>query len=116
MRAGCGGGGSASAVAGRAGEGAQARQASARGWRASRISAHGGVGAENYARYIKHVLLLPYSAGEIRVIGEREYQRQPAFEDRGVTRPRDPDARAGHIRAEPRMGASRRMRTCQIPA
>ncbi|MBB4838552.1 uncharacterized protein (DUF885 family) [Sphingomonas kyeonggiensis] len=43
------------------------------------LPAYGGVGAENYAWYLKHVLLLPYTPDEIRVIGEREYQRQLAF-------------------------------------
>ena len=43
------------------------------------LPAHGGVGAENYAWYLKHVLLLPYTPEEVRVIGEREYQRQIAF-------------------------------------
>lgn len=43
------------------------------------LPAHGGVGADNYAWYLKHVLLLPYTPEQIRVIGEREYQRQIAF-------------------------------------
>lgn len=43
------------------------------------LPAHGGVGRENYAWYLKNVLLLPYTPEEIAVIGEREYQRQIAF-------------------------------------
>jgi hypothetical protein len=43
------------------------------------LPAHGGVGKENYAWYLKNVLLLPYTPEEIAVIGEREYQRQIAF-------------------------------------
>jgi hypothetical protein len=40
---------------------------------------HGGVGRENYDWYLRHVLLLPYTAEEIETIGEREYQRMIAF-------------------------------------
>ncbi len=40
---------------------------------------HGGVGRENYDWYLRHVLLLPYTADEIETIGEREYQRMVAF-------------------------------------
>ena len=40
---------------------------------------HGGVGKDNYAWYLKNVLLLPYTPEEIETIGEREYQRQIAF-------------------------------------
>lgn len=43
------------------------------------LPAHGGVGRENYAWYLKNVLLLPYTPDEVGVIGEREYQRQIAF-------------------------------------
>ena len=43
------------------------------------LPAHGGVGAENYAWYLRHVLLLPYTPAEVAMIGEREYQRQIAF-------------------------------------
>jgi uncharacterized protein (DUF885 family) len=43
------------------------------------LPAHGGVGRDNYAWYLKNVLLLPYTPEEIGVIGEREYQRQLAF-------------------------------------
>ena len=43
------------------------------------LPAHGGVGRDNYAWYLKHVLLLPYTPEEVGVIGEREYQRQVAF-------------------------------------
>ncbi|MHB9881185.1 DUF885 family protein [Pacificimonas sp. ICDLI1SI03] len=43
------------------------------------LPAHGGVGEDNYAWYLRHVLLLPYTPEEIAVIGEREYQRQVAF-------------------------------------
>lgn len=43
------------------------------------LPAHGGVGRENYAWYLRNVLLFPYSLEEIAAIGEREYQRQVAF-------------------------------------
>lgn len=43
------------------------------------LPAHGGAGAENYAWYLRKVLMLPYTPEEIAVIGEREYQRQLAF-------------------------------------
>ncbi|MFZ5666373.1 MAG: DUF885 family protein [Pseudomonadota bacterium] len=43
------------------------------------LPAHGGVGKENYAWYLKNVLLLPYTPEEVETIGEREYQRQVAF-------------------------------------
>jgi hypothetical protein len=61
---------------------AQAAAADFKAWLESieiGLPAYGGVGAENYAWYLKHVLLLPYTPEEIRVIGEREYQRQVAF-------------------------------------
>jgi len=43
------------------------------------LPAHGGVGRDNYAWYLKNVLLLPYTLEEIEALGEREYQRQIAF-------------------------------------
>lgn len=43
------------------------------------LPAHGGVGRDNYAWYLKNVLMLPYTPEEVEVIGEREYQRQLAF-------------------------------------
>ena len=43
------------------------------------LPAHGGVWRENYAWYLRNVLLLPYTPEEIGVIGEREYQRQVTF-------------------------------------
>ncbi|WP_448663927.1 DUF885 family protein [Sphingomonas sp. CJ20] len=43
------------------------------------LPAHGGVGAANYAWYLRNVLLLPYTPQEIETIGEREYARQVAF-------------------------------------
>ncbi|WP_162806685.1 DUF885 family protein [Sphingosinicella terrae] len=43
------------------------------------LPAHGGVGRENYDWYLRHVLLLPYTADEVETIGEREYQRMIAF-------------------------------------
>jgi uncharacterized protein (DUF885 family) len=61
---------------------AQAAAAEFKAWLESieaGLPAYGGVGAENYAWYLKHVLLLPYTPEQIRVIGEREYQRQLAF-------------------------------------
>ncbi len=45
----------------------------------AKLPAHGGVGRENYAWYLNNVLLLPYTPEEVRLIGEREYQRQVAF-------------------------------------
>jgi hypothetical protein len=43
------------------------------------LPAHGGIGRENYDWYLRHVLLLPYTWEEMRVIGEREYQRSMLF-------------------------------------
>ncbi|WP_157123742.1 DUF885 family protein [Allosphingosinicella indica] len=43
------------------------------------LPAHGGVGRENYDWYLRHVLLLPYTADQIETIGDREYQRMVAF-------------------------------------
>lgn len=40
------------------------------------LPANGGVGRENYAWYLKNVLLLPHTPEQIETIGEREYQRQ----------------------------------------
>ena len=45
----------------------------------AKLPAFGGVGRENYAWYLKNVLLLPYTPEQIQTIGEREYQRQVAF-------------------------------------
>ena len=45
----------------------------------AQLPAHGGVGRENYAWYLKNVLLLPHTVNEIETLGEREYQRQIAF-------------------------------------
>jgi len=45
----------------------------------AKLPAHGGVGRDNYAWYLKNVLLLPYTPEEVGLIGEREYQRQVAF-------------------------------------
>jgi uncharacterized protein (DUF885 family) len=39
------------------------------------LPAHGGIGREEYDWYLRHVLLFPYSSEEMRVIGEREYDR-----------------------------------------
>lgn len=36
---------------------------------------HAGVGAENYDWYLRYILLFPYAAADIRIIGEREHQR-----------------------------------------
>ena len=61
---------------------AQAAAASFKAWLESievTLPAHGGVGRDNYAWYLKNVLLLPYTPEEVQVIGEREYQRQVAF-------------------------------------
>lgn len=41
--------------------------------------AHGGIGREDYDWYLKHVLLFPYTWEEMRVIGEREYERSMVF-------------------------------------
>ncbi|MGF7146603.1 uncharacterized protein (DUF885 family) [Sphingomonas zeicaulis] len=43
------------------------------------LPAHGGVGRDNYAWYLRNVLLLPYTPEQIELLGEREYQRQVAF-------------------------------------
>lgn len=43
------------------------------------LPAHGGVGRENYDWYLRHVLLFPYTWEEMRIIGEREYQRAMTF-------------------------------------
>lgn len=40
---------------------------------------HGGVGRENYNWLLKHVLLFPYDWEELRVLGEREYERSMVF-------------------------------------
>ncbi|MGP1283855.1 MAG: DUF885 family protein [Parasphingopyxis sp.] len=40
---------------------------------------HGGIGRENYDWYLRHVLLFPYSWEEMRIIGEREYERALTF-------------------------------------
>jgi uncharacterized protein (DUF885 family) len=40
---------------------------------------HGGIGKDNYNWYLRHVLLFPYSWDEMRVIGEREYERSMTF-------------------------------------
>ncbi len=61
---------------------AQAAAASFKEWLEgveARLPAHGGVGRDNYAWYLKNVLLLPYTPEEVQVIGEREYQRQVTF-------------------------------------
>lgn len=61
---------------------AQAAAAEFKGWLEgieAGLPTHGGVGKENYAWYLKNILLLPYTTDEIAVIGEREYQRQIAF-------------------------------------
>lgn len=61
---------------------AQAAAAAFRSWLQTieaKLPAHGGVGRDNYAWYLKNVLLLPYTPEEIAVLGEREYQRQVAF-------------------------------------
>lgn len=61
---------------------AQAAAAAFKSWLESieaMLPAYGGVGKDNYAWYLKNVLLLPYTPDEVGVIGEREYQRQIAF-------------------------------------
>lgn len=40
---------------------------------------HGGIGKDNYNWYLRHVLLFPYSWDDMRVIGEREYERSMTF-------------------------------------
>jgi uncharacterized protein (DUF885 family) len=45
----------------------------------SKLPAHGGIGRENYDWYLRHVLLFPYTWEEMRVLGEREYQRSMVF-------------------------------------
>ncbi|WP_439468655.1 DUF885 family protein [Blastomonas fulva] len=61
---------------------AQAAAADFKAWLESieaRLPAHGGVGKDNYAWYLKNVLLLPYTPEQVETIGEREYQRQLTF-------------------------------------
>lgn len=61
---------------------AQAAAAEFKAWLESieaSLPAHGGVGRENYAWYLRNVLLFPYSVDEVAAIAEREYQRQVAF-------------------------------------
>ncbi|MDM7955704.1 DUF885 family protein [Blastomonas sp.] len=61
---------------------AQAAAAEFKSWLESieaGLPAHGGVGKDNYAWYLKNVLLLPYTPEEVETIGEREYQRQVTF-------------------------------------
>lgn len=61
---------------------AQAAAASFKAWLegiAAGLPAHGGVGRDNYAWYLRNVLLLPYTPEAIELLGEREYQRQIAF-------------------------------------
>ena len=45
----------------------------------SRLPPTGGIGRENYDWYLRHVLLFPYSWEEMRILGEREYQRSMVF-------------------------------------
>lgn len=82
---------------------AQAAAAEFKAWLESieaGLPAHGGVGKDNYAWYLKNVLLLPYTPDEIAVIGEREYQRQVAFlkieehRNRGIAMPEPVTTRA----------------------
>ncbi len=40
---------------------------------------HGGVGREDYDWYLKHVLLFPYSWEEMKILGQREYERSLTF-------------------------------------
>src|SRR6056297_2210670 len=40
---------------------------------------HGGVGAEEYDWYLRHVMLFPYTAEELMTLAEREYQRSMVF-------------------------------------
>ncbi|AHE52718.1 DUF885 family protein [Sphingomonas sanxanigenens] len=61
---------------------AQAAAASFKAWLEgieAGLPAHGGVGRDNYAWYLRNVLLLPYTPEQIELLGEREYQRQVAF-------------------------------------
>lgn len=45
----------------------------------SSLPPHGGIGRENYDWYLRHVLLFPYSWEQMRILGEREYQRSMVF-------------------------------------
>ena len=40
-----------------------------------RMTAPAGIGKENYDWYMRHVLLFPYTWEDMRIIGEREYER-----------------------------------------
>ena len=42
-------------------------------------TAPAGIGSENYNWFLKNVMLLPYTLEEVRLIGEREYERAMAF-------------------------------------
>ncbi|MEE4280287.1 MAG: DUF885 family protein [Halieaceae bacterium] len=60
-----------------------------------------GIGKEAFDWYLRHVLLLPYTWGEMRVLGEREYRRSMAFlkieenEHRGLSMPEPVTSLAG---------------------
>ncbi|WAC22518.1 DUF885 family protein [Blastomonas sp. SL216] len=82
---------------------AQAAAAEFKAWLESieaGLPAHGGVGRDNYAWYLKNVLLLPYTPEQVETIGEREYQRQVAFlkieehRNRGIPMPEPVTTRA----------------------
>lgn len=53
-----------------------------RGWLEQNVGRMGGpvgLGADHYYWYLKNVALLPYTMEEVRLIGEREYERSMAF-------------------------------------
>ena len=44
-----------------------------------RVPQRAGIGRDEFDWYLRHVLLFPYSWDEMRVLGEREYERSYAF-------------------------------------
>lgn len=65
-------------------EAARARDATDKflGWlrqTEAKLPAYGGIGREDYDWYLKHVLLFPYTWEEMRIIGQREYERSMTF-------------------------------------
>lgn len=47
--------------------------------RAEKVPQRAGIGKNEFDWYLRHVLLFPYTWEEMRVLGEREYQRSLAF-------------------------------------
>ncbi|MCZ8133040.1 MAG: DUF885 family protein [Steroidobacteraceae bacterium] len=45
----------------------------------AKLPAHGGIGRDEYDWYLRNVLLFPYTWEEMRILGEREWQRSMVF-------------------------------------